>query len=74
MKKVIHNLRNRSEEDRKHILHVLLFACSILLVTLWIYSLGRSITSNETQVKVKQDLKPFTILKDSIVNSNDNQN
>jgi len=74
MKKIIHKLRNRPEEERRHILHILTFVCAIILITLWIYSLGRTVTSNETKTQIKQDLQPFTMLKDSITNTTNNQN
>jgi hypothetical protein len=74
MKKIIKRLRNRPEEERRHILHILTFGCAIILILFWVYSLGRTITSDDTKTKIKQDLQPFTILKDSIVNSKNNQN
>ena len=74
MKKIIHKLRNRPEEERRHILHILTFVCAIILITLWIYSLGRTVTSTETKTQIKQDLQPFTMLKDSITNTTNNQN
>jgi hypothetical protein len=67
MKKIIHKLRNRSEAERRHILHITTFALGLFLIVLWTFSLGRSITSKETKVKVQNDLKPFTVLKDSLV-------
>ena len=72
MKKIINKLRNQSEENRRHILHILTFGFAIILIIIWIYSLGRKITNTDNKKKVKQDLKPFTMLKDSIVN-NDNE-
>jgi len=68
MKKIINRLRNQPEEERRHILHILTFGFAIILIIIWIYSLGRTITSTDTKEKIKQDLKPFTMLKDSIVN------
>ncbi len=67
MKKIIHKLRNRSEEERRHILHIATFILGIFMVILWTFSLGRSVTSTETKKKVQQDLKPFSVLKDDIV-------
>jgi len=67
MKKIIHKLRNRSEEERRHILHITTFVLALFMIILWTFSLGRSITSKETKVKVKQDLKPFSVLKDNLV-------
>jgi hypothetical protein len=67
MKKIIHKLRNRSEEERRHILHITTFVLALFMILLWTFSLGKSVTSPETKVKIKQDLKPFSVLKDNIV-------
>ena len=74
MRKIINHLRNRPEEERRHILHILTFACAIILIIIWIYSLGMTITSTDTKVKIKQDLKPFTVLKDDITNTKTDNN
>ena len=63
MKKIIHKLRQKPEEERRHILHIV----TIIMIILWTYSLGRSLTSPDTKVKIKQDLKPFSVLKSDIV-------
>ena len=67
MKKIIHKLRNRSEEERRHILHITIFILGIFLILLWTFSLGRTIVSKDTKIKVQQDLKPFSVLKDNLV-------
>ena len=67
MKKIIHKLRNRSEEERRHILHITVFILALFMILLWTFSLGRSITSKETKTKINQDLKPFSVLKDDLV-------
>jgi hypothetical protein len=67
MKKIIHHLRKQSEEDRRHILHITIIVVGIIMILLWSLSLGKSIASPKTKEKVKQDLKPFSVLKDSIV-------
>ena len=70
IKKVIHHvrrLRQHPEEKRRNILHLSIFIIGIIMVLLWIYSLGRSITSPDTKVKIKQDLQPFSVLKDNLV-------
>ena len=66
MKKVIHHLRKQPEHIKRHILHVTTIACGAVLIFLWIYSLGVNLSSPDTQVKVKQDLKPFSVLKDNL--------
>jgi hypothetical protein len=67
MKKIIYNLRNQSEEVRRHILHTLTIVCGIILVLLWIYSLGTGLASPDTQAKISNDLKPLSALKANIV-------
>lgn len=67
MKKIIHNIRNQSEEIRRHILHVLTVVAGIILILLWIYSLGTNLTNPDTQVKINNDLKPFSVLKDNLI-------
>ena len=67
MKKIIHNLRNRPEEQRRHILHIAIFILGLFMILLWTFSLGKSIGSPETKVKINQDLKPFSVLKDNLV-------
>lgn len=66
MKKIIHHLRKQPEEIRRHILHIVTIAAGIILIILWIYSLGNNLASQNTQVKMKQDLKPFSVLKDNL--------
>ncbi|HEY4715418.1 hypothetical protein A2643_02835 [Candidatus Nomurabacteria bacterium RIFCSPHIGHO2_01_FULL_39_220] len=67
MKKIIHHLRSQSEEVRRHILHVSTVVLAVILVLLWIYSLGTSLTNPDTQAKISNDLKPFSALKANIV-------
>lgn len=66
MKKIIHFLRRQPEETRKHILHLLTIILAIILLALWVYSLGSNLSNEDTQVKIKQDFKPFSVLKDNI--------
>lgn len=67
MKKIIHKLRNRPEHERRHILHITTFILALFVILLWTFTLGKSVTSKETKVKIKQDLKPFSVLKDNLV-------
>jgi len=67
MRKIIHHLRKQPEEVRRHVLHILIFAVAIIMVLLWVFSLGKSLADPDTQVKIKQDLQPFSVLKDNIV-------
>jgi len=66
MRKIIHHVRKQPEHIKRHILHVSIVICAVILFFLWVYSLGTNFTSTDTQVKIGQDLKPFSILKDNI--------
>ena len=77
MRKIIHHLRKQPEEVRRHVLHIAIFVLAIIMIMLWIFSLGKSLSNPDTQTKIKQDLQPFSVLKDNIVNgynSTDNTN
>jgi uncharacterized membrane protein YvbJ len=66
MKKIIQHLRKQPEEVRRHILHIITTILAVILVLLWIYSLGTTLTNPDTQAKISQDFKPFSALKDNI--------
>jgi hypothetical protein len=67
MKRIIHHLRNKPEKVRRDILHIATVAGAIIMIILWSYSLGLSFKNPDTQVKIKNDLQPFSVLKDNIV-------
>lgn len=67
MRKIIHHLRRQPEEIKRHILHVTTLVFGVVLVLLWIYSLGTTLTSDETQAKVNKDLQPLSALKANLV-------
>lgn len=66
MKKIIHHIRKQPEHIKRHILHITIIICAVVLFLFWIYSLGTTLTNTNTQLKISQDLKPFFILKDNI--------
>ena len=68
MKKLIHHLRKKPEEVRRHVLHIIIIIIAVVMVIIWAFSLGRNLTNPDTQTKIKQDLKPFSVLKDNIIN------
>ena len=68
MKKIIHHLRKQPEHYRRHVLHVVVFAATVILVFIWIYTLGLNFTNENTQVKLSKDLEPISVIKDNIVN------
>lgn len=65
MKKIILNLRKQPEVVRRHILHISIFVAGIFLLTIWVYSLGENFSNANTQ-KIKEDLKPLSVLKDNV--------
>ncbi len=67
MKKIIYHLRKQPEYIRIKILHVLTILATVILLILWVYSLGKNLTNQDTQVKVKEDLKPFSVLKNNLM-------
>lgn len=68
MKKIIHNLRKRPEEERRHILHSIIFLCAIIVIIIWIYSLGTHLTKRENIEPLKDDLEPFSDLSKDLSN------
>ena len=60
MKHIIHNIRKQPEQVRRHILHVSTACVAVILVLLWIYSLGAALTNSSTQAKIDQDVQPFS--------------
>jgi len=71
MKNIIHQIRKQPEEVRIHILHILTVFFAVVLVCLWVYSLGASLSSASTEAGISQDLKPFSALKDNMVSGYD---
>lgn len=67
MKKIIHKLRNRPEEERRHILYITIFVLALLMISIWVFSFGKNVARKETKIKIQQDLKPFSVLKQNLV-------
>jgi hypothetical protein len=66
MRKIIHHLRRQPEEVRRHILHIIIFVLAVIMLILWGFSLGKNLANPDTEARMKQDLQPFSALKDSI--------
>jgi hypothetical protein len=67
VRKIVHHLRSKPEEERRHILHLfMIFAIGIMLV-LWVLSLGRTFNDPDLKIKVKEDLQPFSVLKSNLI-------
>ena len=67
MKKIIHKLRQKPEEERKNLLILSMIVVVIIMLILWAYSLGRTFSNTDSKIKIQQDLKPFSVLKDNLV-------
>lgn len=67
VKRVVHKLRAKSEQEKRHLLHIFTFIGAIILVILWSWSLGVNFSNSNTKEKIKQDIRPFSVLKDNIV-------
>lgn len=63
----INNIRQQPEHVKRHILHVTTGVFGVILILLWIYSLGTNLSSDDTQAQLNQDLKPLTALKANII-------
>jgi hypothetical protein len=66
MRKFINNLRDKPESVRRHILHVTVAVFAVILISLWVFSLGTTFSSTTT-AGVSEDLKPFSALKANII-------
>ena len=66
MRKIIHRLRQRPEEEKRQILHISIIIIAIALIVLWVFSLNKTLSTPETKEKFKNDLKPFSILKNNL--------
>lgn len=70
MKKFIKKIQNKPEHTRKQILYVTTIAIGSLIVIFWIFTLQYRFSSIDS-AKVKVELQPLTILKDSIASTYD---
>ena len=67
MRKIIHHVRKQPEEVRRHILHATTVVCAVILFFLWVWSLGRNFSREETRAEVSNDLQPLSVLKANII-------
>lgn len=76
MRKIIHRLRQKPEEEKRHLLHIFTFIGAVLLIILWIFTLSKNVVTRETGENIKEDLQPFTELKNDLtdVNSEETEN
>ena len=67
MRKIIHHIRRQPEHVRRNILHISTLVSGFILLMIWLYSLSTTFSDPDNQIKMSQDLKPFSALKDNIV-------
>ncbi len=69
IKKTVNYLRERPEHHKRQILYGMIILAGILLFTLWTWSLGSVLSSQELQAKLQKDLEPFKELNESLTTS-----
>jgi len=67
MQKFIQKLREKPEEERRHIIHISTFVCAVVLITLWSFTLSKGFKNPDLQVEVNQNLEPFKELKANVL-------
>jgi hypothetical protein len=72
MRRIIHHLRGLSDKQKRDVLHFSTLIFAILLVLIWVYTLGHSFSDVDTKIKIQDSLEPFNNLKDNIVNEYNN--
>lgn len=67
MRKIIHKLRSKPEKERREMLHLFIIIATIVMLILWGFSLEKNFNNQETKRRLKEDVKPFKVLKDNMV-------
>lgn len=67
MRRLINHVRGKSEETRRHILHVTTFCLGLILLSLWVYSLGTKFSNPETEAKIRNEFEPVSSLKANLI-------
>lgn len=70
MKKVIHRIKNIRQEPeyvRRHVLHGLTIIFAVILLSLWVYSLGTNFKNEDTEIQATQSANPLNALKANFV-------
>lgn len=66
MQKFIYNLRRQPEEVKRHILHVLVAVAGIVLLAVWVYSLGGDLSDTISEESIKKNIEPLSVLKNNL--------
>lgn len=66
MRKIIHKIRNQPEEVKRHILHVSVIIAGVLLLAIWVNTLGGSFNSTVANEELKKNVEPLSVLKSNL--------
>ena len=68
MRKIIHHLRNQSEERKRHILHLSTAFFAFILIALWVVSLGGGLRASvEEDLAGTQTANPLSAISENLV-------
>lgn len=67
MRKIIENLRQQPEAVRHQVVHLTVAGAGIILIALWLVSLGGTIKNAENKgTELSEGLKPFSVLSENL--------
>lgn len=66
MRKIIHQIRRQPEEVKRHILHVSVIIAGVLLLSMWVSSLGGSFNGTVVSEDLKKSVGPLSVLKNNL--------
>lgn len=67
MRKIINNLKEQPEHVRHHVAGFVTILFGIILVALWVWSLGLRGEPDVAKEEEKESLKPISVLKANLV-------
>ena len=67
MRRIIQNLRDRPEEHRRHIVNVSTVVVTVIMVSLWVVSLGGTLSEVDLQKNASKNVQPISALRANIV-------
>lgn len=66
MKNFIYNIRRQPEEIKRQILHVLVAVAGVILLSVWVYSLGGNLSDTVSEENIKKNVEPLSVLKNNL--------
>jgi hypothetical protein len=67
MKRLINRLRKQPNRVKVKVLHTATAIFAVVLVFFWVYSLNLSFREENVEAKIREDLSPFSAIKDNII-------